>query len=306
MRMKRTSLIIALAMFMAGAFCVEGNAAKKKEKKTAVKTAKLPVVMNNTSDTLSYVAGMSMTQGLVPYLKQAFGVDTAYMANFIEGLESALNSAGDPKFKAYMAGLQVAEQFKGKMLAGLARELKDSPDSLVESLAQRGFIDALTADTTYYNIDDASLLFNDMLTDAREAKMEKLYGANRRAGEQFLAENAKKEGVKTTESGLQYKVLVEGNGEKPQATDRVKVNYEGRLVDGTVFDSSAKHGDKPMEFKVNQVVRGWIEALTMMPVGSKWELYIPYDLAYGDRDQGKIKPYSTLIFTLELLEIVKK
>ena len=101
-------------------------------------------------------------------------------------------------------------------------------------------------------------------------------------------------------------MIVEGKGEKPQATDRVKVNYEGRLVDGTVFDSSAKHGDKPLEFKANQVIKGWTEALTLMPVGSKWELYIPYDLAYGERDSGKIKPFSALIFTVELVEIVKK
>ena len=86
----------------------------------------------------------------------------------------------------------------------------------------------------------------------------------------------------------------------------MKVNYEGRLVDGTVFDSSKKHGDKPIEFRADQVIKGWTEALTLMPVGSKWELYIPYDLAYGDRDSGKIKPYSALIFTVELVEIVKK
>ena len=89
-------------------------------------------------------------------------------------------------------------------------------------------------------------------------------------------------------------------------TDRVKVNYEGRLVDGTVFDSSAKHGDKPIEFRANQVIAGWTEALSLMPVGSKWEIYIPYNLAYGDRDQGKIKPFSALVFTVELVEIVKK
>ena len=86
----------------------------------------------------------------------------------------------------------------------------------------------------------------------------------------------------------------------------MKVNYEGRLVDGTVFDSSAKHGDKPLEFKANQVIKGWTEALTLMPVGSKWELYIPYDLAYGELDSGKINPFSALIFTVELVEIVKK
>lgn len=303
--MKIRTIIIALAIVVASAFSIEGFAAKKKEK-AQKKQEKSVVTMTTQSDTLSYVAGMSLTQGLVEFLQHSMKIDTAYMADFISGLEKTIESADDPQFKAYMAGMEIAKQLKEKMLPGMVRELKDSPDSLVEELAFRGFIDALQGDTTYYNIEDASLLFKDLMSEAKEAKTEKLYGENRRAGEQFLAENSKKEGVTTTESGLQYKVIVEGKGEKPQATDRVKVNYEGRLVDGTVFDSSAKHGDKPLEFKANQVIKGWTEALTLMPVGSKWELYIPYDLAYGERDSGKIKPFSALIFTVELVEIVKK
>lgn len=303
--MKIRTIIIALAIVVASAFSIEGFAAKKKEK-AQKKQEKSVVTMTTQSDTLSYVAGMSLTQGLVEFLQHSMKIDTAYMADFISGLEKTIESADDPQFKAYMAGMEIAKQLKEKMLPGMSRELKDSPDSLVEELAFRGFIDALQGDTTYYNIEDASLLFKDLMSEAKEAKTEKLYGENRRAGEQFLAENSKKEGVTTTESGLQYKVIVEGKGEKPQATDRVKVNYEGRLVDGTVFDSSAKHGDKPLEFKANQVIKGWTEALTLMPVGSKWELYIPYDLAYGERDSGKIKPFSALIFTVELVEIVKK
>ena len=303
--MKKRTIIIALAIVVASAFSIEGFAAKKKEK-AQKKQEKSVVTMTTQSDTLSYVAGMSLTQGLVEFLQHSMKIDGGYMADFISGLEKTIESADDPQFKAYMAGMEIAKQLKEKMLPGMARELKDSPDSLVEELAFRGFIDALQGDTTYYNIEDASLLFKDLMSEAKEAKTEKLYGENRRAGEQFLAENSKKEGVTTTESGLQYKVIVEGKGEKPQATDRVKVNYEGRLVDGTVFDSSAKHGDKPLEFKANQVIKGWTEALTLMPVGSKWELYIPYDLAYGERDSGKIKPFSALIFTVELVEIVKK
>lgn len=304
--MKRNKVIIALAIVVASAFSIEEGFAAKKKEKTQKKPEKSVVELSSQSDTLSYVAGMSMTQGLVDFLQHSLKVDTAYMADFISGVEKAIESGDDPQFKAYMAGMEIAKQLKEKMLPGMARELQDSPDSLVEELAYRGFIDALQGDTTYYNIDDASLLFKDLMSEAKEAKTEKLYGENRRAGEQFLAENAKKEGVVTTESGLQYKVLVEGKGEKPQASDRVKVNYEGRLVDGTVFDSSAKHGDKPLEFRANQVIKGWTEALTLMSVGSKWELYIPYDLAYGERDSGKIKPYSALVFTVELVEIVKK
>ena len=137
-----------------------------------------------------------------------------------------------------------------------------------------------------------------------KVKMEAKFGDNRKAGEEFLATNAKKDSVKVTPSGLQYKVLTAGTGEVPTATQKVKVNYEGRLIDGTVFDSSYKR-NQPATFACNQVIKGWTEALTMMPVGSKWELYIPQELAYGDRESGKIPPFSMLIFTVELLEIVK-
>ena len=138
------------------------------------------------------------------------------------------------------------------------------------------------------------------MTARQAANKERLYGPNRLAGEKFLEENKTKEGVQTTASGLQYKVIKMGDGEKPTASQKVKVDYEGRLIDGTVFDSSYKRG-QPATFQVNQVIKGWTEALQLMPVGSKWELYIPYELAYGDRETGgDIKPYSALIFKVKL------
>ena len=124
-------------------------------------------------------------------------------------------------------------------------------------------------------------------------------------GEQFLAENAKREGVKTTESGLQYEVIEATIGQKPKATDKVKVHYEGTLIDGTVFDSSYKRGES-ITFGLNQVIKGWTEGLQLMSVGSKYKLYIPYDLAYGAQGAGgSIPPYAALIFTVELLGIEK-
>ena len=144
------------------------------------------------------------------------------------------------------------------------------------------------------------LMFQQRMTERQAANKEKLYGANREAGQKFLAENKTKPGVVTTASGLQYKVITEGTGEKPTASQKVKVDYEGRLIDGKVFDSSYERG-QPATFGVTQVIAGWTEALQLMPVGSKWELYIPYELAYGDRETGgDIKPYSALIFTVEL------
>ena len=122
-------------------------------------------------------------------------------------------------------------------------------------------------------------------------------------GEKFLAENAKREGVKTTASGLQYEVLEATLGQKPKATDSVRVHYEGTLIDGTVFDSSYQRGE-PIEFPLNGVIKGWTEGLQLMPVGSKYKRYIPYELGYGERGAGQsIPPFATLIFTVELLEI---
>jgi FKBP-type peptidyl-prolyl cis-trans isomerase FklB len=141
--------------------------------------------------------------------------------------------------------------------------------------------------------------------EIRKKEREELGKKNKEEGEKFLAENKKKEGVVTLESGLQYKILKEGTGEKPAETDRVKVNYKGTLIDGTEFDSSYKR-NKPATFSVNRVVKGWTEALQLMPVGSKWQVFIPSELGYGARGAGeKIGPNATLIFEVELVEIVK-
>ena len=127
----------------------------------------------------------------------------------------------------------------------------------------------------------------------------------REAGEKFLEENAKRANVVTLPSGLQYEIITETIGQKPVATDKVKVHYHGTLIDGTVFDSSVRRGE-PATFGVTQVIQGWVEALQLMPVGSKWKLYIPYNLAYGEQGAGQmIAPYSALIFEVELIEIVK-
>ena len=131
----------------------------------------------------------------------------------------------------------------------------------------------------------------------------KIAGQAKAAGEAFLAENAKREGVKVTESGLQYEVLEATIGQKPKATDKVRVHYEGTLIDGTVFDSSYKRGES-ITFGLNQVIKGWTEGLQLMSIGSKYKLYLPYHLAYGERGAGaNIPPYAALIFTVELLGI---
>ena len=299
--MKKMTLL-ALAL-VASASLYTADAAKKKDK--LQKTEVQPVQLTNGSDSVSYAAGMTITNGLIPFLIQQQGVDTTYMADFIKGFKEVVNAGSDPRMKAYVEGMEIASQVRDRMLPGMKKEFTDTPDSILTDLVYRGFTDALQKDTTVFTQAVAEKFFKDKQASNKAAKEEKLWGPNRDAGKKFLAENAKKEGVVVLPSGLQYKVLVKGEGEIPQKDEKVFVNYEGRLVDGTVFDASNKHGDKPSEFRPNQVIKGWTEALTMMPVGSKWQLFIPYDLAYGDREAGEIKPFSALIFDVELVGIDK-
>lgn len=161
----------------------------------------------------------------------------------------------------------------------------------------KGMNDVLSGNSLDIPESEARELLNDYFKKLQEERMRK----NKTEGKQFLEENAKKEGIITTESGLQYQILTEGKGETPKASDRVKVHYHGTLINGTVFDSSVQRGE-PAVFGVTQVISGWVEALQLMPVGSKWRLFIPHKLAYGAQGAGEmIQPFSTLIFDVELI-----
>jgi len=300
--MKKT-ICVALAL-VAGASLFTAEAAKKKIVQKPVEEKVQAVQLTSSSDSVSYAAGMTMTNGLLNYLLQQ-KMDTTMMADFVRGFMDAVKTADDPRMKAYMTGQNIAQQLNERMLPSLKTEFQDSPDSIMADVLYRGFTDAMLNDTTIFTLQKAEDYFSARQKADKAARDEKLYGANREAGIKFLEENAKNDSVITLPSGLQYKVLVKGSGAVPQSSDKVKVHYEGRLIDGKVFDSSYQRGE-PSEFTPTQVIRGWTEALTMMPVGSKWQLYIPYELAYGERGAGAdIKPYSMLIFDVELLEIVK-
>ena len=270
-------------------------------------TAQAPKAeFKNEIDSLSYMFGVANTQGLDYYISGQLGVDTTYMADFIAGVVAGV-SQNTPKDVAYNAGLQIGQQITGRIIEGINNQLfaGDSTQALNQDNFIAGFVSALKKKPGMVTPEEASA-YVQTHADAIKAKaLEAKYGENKAAGEKFLAENAKKEGVKTTESGLQYKVIKEGKGAIPTETSTVKVHYKGTLVDGTEFDSSYNRNE-PTSFRANQVIKGWTEALTMMPVGSKRELYIPQELAYGARETGDIKPFSTLIFEVELLEIEKK
>jgi FKBP-type peptidyl-prolyl cis-trans isomerase FklB len=300
------TLTIALALLVAGAsFATAGNDGKKKKKKkganVVVVEAPAPVVLANGSDSLSYTAGMMMTSGLADYLQQQLKVDTAYIPDFVSAFNEVVNGSDDPRQVARRAGYQIGQQVRTNMVARMKQDFSNTPDSIIEQTLYRGFADALLGDTTVMKPIVAEVLFKDRQQYNQAVQKEMLS----KPGRDFLAANAQKEGVITTPSGLQYKVLVKGEGAVPQRNEKVRVHYEGRLIDGTVFDASSKHGSEPATFVPTQVIRGWTEALTMMPVGSKWQLYIPQELGYGDRATGSIPPYSTLIFDVELVGIDK-
>ena len=168
-----------------------------------------------------------------------------------------------------------------------------------------GFVSGVTGKNGLMTVDSASNVAQRLIQDIKARELEAQYGENKAAGEKFLADNAKKEGVVTLPSGVQYKVIKEGTGAIPADTSLVKVNYEGRLINDSIFDSSYKRGN-PTTFRANQVIKGWTEALCKMPAGSIWEVYIPQELAYGEREQNIIKPFSALIFKIELLEVNPK
>lgn len=189
----------------------------------------------------------------------------------------------------------------------LSDQLKQQGFEIDLDVFMQGFKDGFHDEATLMTRDDAvKVLIEKQEAEraAQQAEQNKAAEENKKAGEAFLAENKNKEGVKTTESGLQYKIITQGDGPKPKKTDTVTVHYKGTLIDGTVFDSSYDRGE-PATFPLGGLIPGWVEAVQMMPVGSKWEVYIPSYLGYGARPAGKIGPNSALIFELELLEIKK-
>ena len=296
----KNTIMVALALLMVGATFNSVNAQQTPTTRV---------------DSLSYSMGMAQTQGLKDYLSKQRHVDlnsSEVMDNFVKGLKEGAFAEDTPSKTAYYEGLQIGQQILRQMKPGINKELfgADSDKSISLDLFMAGFVSAVTGKDGLMSIEDASNLAKRLMDEVKNDELLAKYGDNKKAGEDFMAAQAKlakkkKSGITVLPSGLMYKVLVKGDGPIAKATDKVKVKYEGRLIDGTVFDSTEKHGGDPATFSPNQVIKGWTEALTIMPVGSKWQLYIPQELAYGNRDAGQIKPFSALIFDVEVLEIVE-
>ena len=289
--MKKFSIVAALAIALASFVASCGNSGSNKPN------------LKNDVDTLSYAIGLAQTQGLKQYLVQ-MDVDTTYMDAFIKGLREGANAGDDKKKAAYYMGIQIGQQISNRMVKGINHELfgDDSTKTISMKNFLAGFIQGVKEKKGLMTVEQASQVAQMKMMAIKSKHMEEEYGPLKKKGEEWMAANAKKAGVKTLPSGVQYKVIKEGNGAMPKDTSLVTVNYEGRLIDGTVFDSSYKRG-QAVDLRANQVIKGWTEALVHMPAGSVWEVYIPQELAYGDREQGQIKPYSPLVFKIELIKV---
>ena len=283
--MKKLSIIATVAIIaMASASCSHSPKAS----------------LHNDIDSLSYAIGLANGTNMKAYLQQQ-GIDTAYIADFVRGFKEGTKAGNSNKDAAFYMGLQIGSQ----MTNGISKQIfsGDSVYHVSNKNLIAGLIDGIKGNKKVMDVEKMGPQIDAMADRVHNRVTETKYGENKAAGAKFLAENAKKPGVKTLPSGVQYKVIKEGTGAIPTDTSKVKLNYEGKTIDGTVFDSSAKHG-QPIEMIVRQNIPGFAEALTHMPAGSTWEIYIPAEQAYGDRGAGDmIKPFSTLIFKVDLLEV---
>lgn len=250
------------------------------------------VELKNFTDSINYAFGMLNGDQMRMYLL-ANDTDGIAQKDFIENINKAMKvSARNPQL--VMMGKQIGSAIREQEPTGLLGMENVATNF---ELIKQGFVNGMYDYDTQFDSRTAGEYIENTMTQIK-------YGEAIAAGKKFLEENKLKEGVVTTESGLQYEVIKMGKGAKPTATDKVKVHYHGTLTDGTVFDSSVDRGE-PITFALNQVIPGWTEGVQLMPVGSKFRFYVPQELGYGARQAGSIPPYSTLIFEVELLGIEK-
>lgn len=292
--MKSLKLMAGMVIAAAALSACGGSSTPKADLKTDV-------------DSMSYAIGLAQSQYVRQAIQQGQVIDTTYMDEFVKGINEGVNAGDDKKKQAYLMGLQVGQQLSTQLVKGINHEVygEDSTKTISLKNLLAGFITGATGKKGLFTPESANQIAQTKMEAIKAKTMSKEYGPNKAAGEKFLAANKKKPGVVTLPSGLQYKVIKEGKGAIPTDTTTVKVNYEGRTIDGKVFESSYTNGQGPVTIQPKQFIPGWTEALTHMPEGSVWEVYIPQNLAYKERQAGPIKPFSTLIFKIELIKVGK-
>jgi FKBP-type peptidyl-prolyl cis-trans isomerase FklB len=294
--MKKLSILLLAVM----AFVACGNTTYSVDEVRAQE-----IKLNNQNDSINFLVGyVTGIQAKMHF----FAADSTLSSTekFVQALEDAyMGQEAEPE--SYDIDVKAANEaiYIGSSIREQEREGGFLGIDVLETnfdLVKQGFVHGLDFDTLSMHPDSANFYLNQVIYPLMMAQQQKMIEKAKAEGQEFLAENAKREGVKTTASGLQYEVLELGDGPKPTAESTVKVHYEGTFIDGKVFDSSYQHGEA-IEFPLNGVIKGWTEGLQLMPAGSKYKLYIPYDLAYGEHGSRSIPPYTALIFTVELLEV---
>ena len=260
--------------------------------------------LKNDIDTVSYALGVVNTQGFRDYIMRGDVIDTAYIDEFFRGLNSGINVGDDKKKQAYYLGLQIGQQISNQMLKGINHDLfgEDSTKTISLKNFMAAFLAGAKGEKSLMTAEQAQAVLSTKVPAIRARELQKQYGPNKAAGEKYLADYAKKAGVKKLKDGVLYRVIKAGTGETPKDTSLVRVHYEGKTIDGKVFESSYEN-KQPVMFRVNQMVPGFATALANMPVGSVWEVVIPQDQAYGERETPNFKPYSALVFKMELVGI---
>ena len=261
--------------------------------------------LKNDIDSASYASGVQQADRFnQAHVLEQMEVDSAYLSDFIQGINDAASASDNQKKLAYFMGANIGIQ----IVKGIFPQMNASyfGDDSTKTMSKGDFLAAFIECVKGGKLAIAAEEADSVLAEFNANLTKKRYAENKKAGEDFIAETAKNDSVQKTESGLLYKVLTEGKGPKYEDGQSVKLTYEGRLIDGIVFDSTEKHGGEPITFKPTEVIPGFGEALKMMPVGSEWEIYIPQELAYGERGSMGINPYSALIFKIKLLDLVKE
>lgn len=282
----RSMLVVALAATLSfSAF------AAKKTKKNNKKVAQPVMVKPVSPADFSYAAGVAQSASLAQFLAQRSGVDSAHIKDFVEGLNKEVSADEAAKLRALLASIDIKKQ------------MPQIVQSMNQQATGKGDTTYVDATTFLKGLTEGLLKSNTLSADSATKIEQQQYDYHtqqlKTRNADFLKNYAKQKGVKSTASGLLYKVIKEGDGAMPTDTSEVEVHYEGKLVDGTVFDSSYKRGETAT-FAVNQVIKGWSEAVKLMKVGAEYEVCLPYEIAYGERGTRGIPPYSTLIFKIEL------
>lgn len=285
----RSILVVALAATLSfSAF------AAKKTKKNNKKVAQPVMVKPVSSADFSYAAGVAQSSSLAQFLVQRSGVDSAHIKDFVEGLSKEVSADEAAKLRALLASIDIKKQ------------MPQIVQSMNQQATGKGDTTYVDATTFIKGLTEGLLKTNTLSADSATKIQQQQYDYYtqqlKTRNADFLKNYAKQKGVKSTPSGLLYKVIKEGDGAMPADTSEVEVHYEGKLIDGSVFDSSYKRGETAT-FAVNQVIKGWSEAVKLMKVGAEYEVCLPYEIAYGERGTRGIPPYSTLIFKIELKSI---